>query len=98
MNKKFSIMAINIDKIFDEIDDYVKQGHATKNYIAPYLFMNEETAKAIQSEVNKNNILYDPSLLSNIPNKNTQGGVYATFTGYKVFIDDDLKFGIVEIR
>jgi hypothetical protein len=59
--------------------------------------MNEDTARAIESEVGVNDIIIDNDTLAN-KIKNTKGGIYATYTGCKVFINNDLKFGIVEIR
>lgn len=88
---KFAIIiTVALEKIDEEIQEYIQQnGH----FVEPYLFMSEDTAKAIEAEVAKN--IYTDSL----PNKkNTKDGVYATYTGYKIFINNDLKFGIVEIR
>lgn len=98
MNKKFSIATINIDKMFKEIDDYINQHYANKNYYncLPYLFMSEDTLKAVERECGiYNRLEYDTQLLSN---KNKKNGVVAEFTGYKVYINNDLAYGIVEIR
>lgn len=93
MNKKFSIVTINIDKIFKELDNYInQQGY----HHLPYLFMSEDTAKAIERECGiYNRPEYDTQLLSN---KNKKNGVYAEFTGYKVYANNDLAYGVVEIR
>lgn len=86
MSKKFSIVqSINLNKIHNEIDDYILQ----TNCFEPYLFMNEETIEAIAKEYP---VPYSDSLDSE--NK----GVKGTHIGYKVFINNDLKFGEVEIR
>ena len=98
MNKKFSIATINIDKIFKEIDNYINQHYSNKNYdnCLPYLFMSEDTAKAIERECGiYNRPEYDTQMLSN---KNKKSGIYAEFTGYKVYINNDLTYGVVEIR
>ena len=88
MSERFSIVkTINIDKIFEEIDNYIMITGETN----PYIFMNEDTSKAIDDEVGIVKWI-DPSSKSNYK------GIEATFTGYKIFINNDLKFGIVEIR
>lgn len=95
MSRKFSIIkTIDLNKIDEQIKEY-KMLHLYGD--APYLFMNEDTAKRIEIEVGADNIVIDNDTLAN-KIKNTKGGVYATYTGYKVFINNDLKFGIVEIR
>lgn len=87
MSKKFSIVqSINLNKIHNEIDDYIIQN----NCFEPYLFMSEETIKAITDEFD---LKY-----SGISFESDSRGVKGTYTGYKVFINNDLKFGIVEIR
>lgn len=86
MSRKFSIATINIDKIFKELDNYIdQQGYNC----LPYLFMNKDTAKAIEFECGIVNRPYDTQSLSN---RN------AEFAGYKVFINNDLRYGVVEIR
>lgn len=88
---RFSIVAIDLSKIDNEISKYIN----INGNFDPYIFMSENTAKAIENEVGAHDIVIDDDL----PNKrNTKDGVYATYTGYKVFINNDLKFGIVEIR
>ena len=88
MSERFSIVkTINIDKIFEEIDNYIMITGETN----PYIFMNEDTSKAIDDEVGVVKWI-DPSAKSNYK------GIEATFTGYKIFINNDLEFGIVEIR
>ena len=93
MNRKFYILKVNIDYIFKELDNYINQNGYE---CLPYLFMNEETIKAIERECGiYNRPEYDTQLLSN---KNKKNGVVAEFTGYKVYINNDLTFGVVEIR
>lgn len=87
MSKKFSIVqSINLNKIHKEIDEYILQ----TNCFEPYLFMSEKTIDAITKEYN---IAYTDSSL-----ESKTRGVKQTYTGYKVFVNNDLKFGIVEIR
>lgn len=92
-SRKFSIVkTIDIDRIFNEIDNYINQNGY--DYL-PYLFMNKETADAIEYEVEKcSPVIFDASL----SDKHSKDGIYGKFTGYKIFIDNGLKFGVVEIR
>lgn len=93
MSRKFSIVAIvDLSRIDDEITKYVN----LNGNFDPYIFMNEDTAKAIENEVSANNVIIDGV---DLPNKrNIKNGISATYSGYKVFINNDLRFGIVEIR
>lgn len=93
MSRKFSIITgIDFGMLDNEISKYVN----INGNFDPYIFMNEDTAKAIENEVGTHDIVIDDI---DLPNKrNTKDGVCATYTGYKVFINNDLKFGIVEIR
>ena len=87
MSKKFSIVQpINLNKIHNEIDDYILQ----TDCFEPYLFMSEKTIEAIVKEYS---LTYSDSSL-----KSESKGVKGTYVGYKVFVNNDLKFGIVEIR
>ena len=87
MSRKFTIVrTLDIDKIIEEIDSYVM----ITGEFNPYIFMSEETSKAIEKEVMVEWL--DPSLKSNYKGKEV------TFAGCKVFINNDLKFGVVEIR
>ena len=94
MSRKFSIIkTIDLEKIDDEIQRY-KMLYQRDD---PYFFMSEDTARAIECELNLGNIVINnDSLINKI--KNTKGGVYATYSGHQVFINNNLKFGIVEIR
>ena len=93
MNKKFSIIKqIDIEKIFKEIDNYRNQ--SGYDYL-PHLFMNKDTMDAIERGIQAKDVwIYDASSFSSC----CGNGVCAKLTGYKVFIDNDLDFGIVEIR
>lgn len=93
MSRKFSIVAtVDLSRIDEEITRYV---NLSCNF-DPYIFMNEDTARAIEEEVGAHDIVIDGVDLSN--KRNTKDGVCATYSGYKVFINNDLRFGIVEIR
>lgn len=89
MSKKFSIVqSININKIYKEINEYILQN----NCFEPYIFMNEETIEAIIKETPVTENISDSSP------KLKHDGVIGAYAGYKVFINNDLSFGIVEIR
>lgn len=88
MSKKFSIVTVNLSKIDNEITKYIN----LNGNFDPYIFMNEDTARAIENEVGAHDIVDSPN------KRNTKNGIYATYSGYKVFINNDLRFGIVEIR
>lgn len=83
MSRKFSIVrTIDIGKIIEEIDNYIM----ITGELTPYVFMSEDTIKAIEKE------------FSTTYKDTTYKGKKTTFAGYRVFINDDLRFGIVEIR
>lgn len=84
MRKKFSIVEIDINKIFKEIDDYECRTGDTD----PYIFMNGATAIELESLAH-----FDPV---EIPY--SRSGTVAEFDGYKIFRNDDLGFGEIEIR
>ena len=86
MSKKFSITKtkIDINKLLNNIEEY-----SAVNMINPYLFMNKDTIDELISIVGYN-----------------QDGLFGSqsnymcgyFQGHKVFCDNTLKFGEVEIR
>lgn len=87
MSKKFSIVQrINLNKIHNEVDDYILQ----TNCFEPYLFMSEETTKAIIDEFN---LKYSGTSF-----ESESKGMKGAYPSYKVFVNNDLEFGIVEIR
>ena len=93
-NRKFSIIkTIDIYRIFNEIDNEIDNYINQNGYdYMPYLFMNKDTADAIWHEVKKClPVVYDA-------NKCSKDGAYGKFANCKIFIDNDLKFGTVEIR
>ena len=84
MSKTFSIVkTIDIDKILDEIvSNFINTGEEH-----PYLFMNKDTVVAIAREIETpyvNDIKLD--------------GIVAKYHGYKIYLNNDLTFGEVEIR
>ena len=84
---KFSIIAtVDLSRIDEEIEQYV----SLNGNLNPYIFMSEDTARAVECEVGADDFPSQRDAKS--------GGMYATYTGYKVFINNDLRFGIVEIR
>lgn len=94
MSKKFSIIKIiDLAKLDKEIKEYKRTHQWNED---PYIFMNESTAKAIESEIKEDNVVIDDTLTNKI--KNSKNGIYGIYVGYKIFIDNDLSFGIVEIR
>lgn len=90
MSKKFSIIqSLDIDKLDYEIQNYIN----ISNNRNPHIFMSDATADKIAQH-------YDPvDIYSNV-----RLGVkdrcehMAVYTGYKVFTDNSLKFGDIEIR
>lgn len=93
MSRKFSIVAtIDLSRIDDEIEKYVN----LNGNFDPYIFMNEDTVRAIENEVGAHDIIIDS--VDSLNKRSTKDGMYATYSGYKVFINNDLRFGIVEIR
>lgn len=96
MSRKFSIItAINFDKLDNEISEYV-QYHGNFD---PYIFMSEDTANAIESECEVQFGFIAKDINSNVkPKGDAKNGIKASYCGYKVFINNDLKYGIVEIR
>lgn len=96
MSRKFSIITtINFDKLDNEISEYVQcNGH-----FDPYIFMSENTANAIESECEIQLGFSAKEINSNVkPKGDIKNGVKGSYCGYKVFINNDLKYGIVEIR
>ena len=87
MNRKFSIIQkIDISELDRMIDKYKIATGETN----PYLFMNKSTIDAIPIT---NDTLYNLNQVCAMVN-----GIAAYYCGYKVFRDDTLDFGEVEIR
>ena len=86
MSKKFSIVRtkIDINKLLNNIEEY-----SIINMVKPYLFMNKDTINELVSPIG-----YKADGLWGIQSSSMCG----YFQGYKVFCDNTLKFGEVEIR
>lgn len=90
MSKKFSIVrTIDFEKLNYEINGCV----ALTGEKNPYIFMNKDTIDAITSACEVTHVHpYDAAYTTN---REDCKGYYC---GYKVFVDNDLKFGEVEVR
>lgn len=87
IDRKFSIaQKIDMDELNNMIDKYQCYTGETN----PYLFMNKSTIDAIPTV---DNTIYN---LQQIYAK--ANGIAGYYCGYKVFRDDTLDFGEVEIR
>lgn len=86
MNKKFSIIRakIDIDKLLNNIKEY-----SIVSLTNPYLFMKKSTIDELISILD-----YKPDELWDVQSSCMCG----YFQGCKVFCDNTLKFGEVEIR
>lgn len=86
MSKKFSITKtkIDINKLVANIEEY-----SVINMTKPYVFMNKDTVDELISQVG-----YKPDGLWGVQSSCMCG----YFHGYKVFCDNTLNFGEVEIR
>ena len=88
MGKKFSILkTIDIDKLYKDVNEYIYET-GEKN---PYIFMHNDTIEAIANEV------VEPYMKKN-KNYITRSGVVAEYCGYKIFSNNELKFGEIELR
>lgn len=86
MSKKFStIRMADFGKLNYEIDSY----QVTTGETNPYLFMNKNTVNTIINSYKEFNIS---------PYKIHKDDCIGCYKGYKVFIDNDLKLGEIEIR
>lgn len=86
MSKFFITRIIDVDKLNEKLDEFI----CTTGESNPYLFMNENTIKALPNVDNA------PYNLGQIYAK--ANGVVGCYCGYKIFRDDTLYFGEVEIR
>ena len=87
MNRKFSIIEkINMAELDKVIDEYKCQTGGTN----PYLFMHKSTIDAIPVIDDTLHNLYEITV--------KVSGIAGCYRGYKIFRDDSLDFGEVEIR
>lgn len=86
MKRKLSIIQkIDVAELNNMIDEY----QCTTGKTNPYLFMNKSTIDAISTV---------SDALYNLQRICTKLNGIADYRGYKVFRDDSLEFGEVEIR
>lgn len=92
MSRKFSIVkTIDYDKISSEIEEYIMRTGEK-----PYLFMHIDTIDTIWNELKSTFTKFvDPSYVLN-NSKSTD--VRAEYEGCRIYVNNDLKFGEVEIR
>ena len=91
MRKKFSIIKVDINKLDEEINDYeCRTGDAD-----PYLFMSKDTIIAFLEELEPCLGVY---LTKDSLRKTRLNGKIGIYEGHKVFEDNDLDFGEIEIR
>ena len=85
---RFSILkSLDLEKISQNICIY-----ECETGEIPYLFMNEETIRALYNEISDCFITKE-----SFESLNSQGMV-GSFEGYKLYPNNDLEFGEVEIR
>lgn len=82
MSRKFSIFSM---MMLNEVLKEIDEYIMLTGEMNPYIFMSTDTARVIREALN-------PTVTSSYK------GSDATLCGYKVFINDGLKYGIVEIR
>jgi len=87
VNRKFSIVK-KID--MNELDKMIDEYQCFTGEMNPYLFMNKRTVDAIATV--DDNIYCPWQIRGNV------NGITGYYHGYKVFRDDSLDFGDVEIR
>ena len=85
MSEKFKFYILDLCKLHDMVDMFI----ATTNEDNPYIFMNKQTIRSIYAQEELQNcIIYKSELNKIMPQ----------FMGYKVFENNELEFGEVEIR
>lgn len=90
MSKKFSIVkSLDVDKLDNEIQNYIHISGRKD----PYIFMSDATADKIAQHYDSVDIYSNVRL--GVKDRCEHMAVY---TGYKVFTDNSLKFGDIEIR
>lgn len=91
MIEKFSILkSLDLEKINKNINIYESETGEE-----PYLFMNQETGNAVYEQVTENlrgSGIYDEVILDSFDNR------LGLYKGYRVFQNNNLEFGEVEIR
>ncbi len=87
MSKKFSIVkTLDESKLREELYIYMNEQQEE-----PYIFLNRETITELKSKYIN---LPCPLIYRNI----YRNGVIGTYQGFKVYENNDLKYGEVELR
>lgn len=96
MSKKFSIAkAVDIEKLGNQIERYEEE----TSHRDIYVFMNYDTIETIKNQTLGSILNYpDFNSLDTILSLKKYNGLIGYYQGYKVFRDDTLSFGEVEIR
>ena len=95
MNKKFSILkSLDTNKLDKQIEEYES---ATGE--VPYLFMSNSTGNAMLKEVcvNCDSVIYATDFTEMLRIMHP-GAAIGAYKGYKIYENNDLSFGEVEIR
>ena len=95
MSKKFSILkSLDINKLDKQIDNY-----ECETGEVPYLFMSSSTGNEMLKEVctNCGSVIYASDAIEMLRVMHP-GAVIGSYKGYKVYENNDLAFGEVEIR
>lgn len=92
MRDTFSIIKMDLDKLNKKIDEY----RCITNESNPYIFMSEDTAKSVEFTISPLNVFL--CITSKDKYEREPNGRIAEYTGYKVFINNDLEYGEIEIR
>ena len=88
MGRKFSIIrTVDLNELNMQIEDYKCETHE----LEPYIFANEETIKSMIE-------CSDIGWFIEDVNKAKVKGIVGRYDGYKIFPDNELTFGEVEIR
>ena len=84
--KFYIVKDLDIDRIYREIEKY----YAENSSGCPYLFMNQETVDKLPTESSKPFYYFNAAT--------STMGYIGQFCGCKVFKDNSLRYGEVEIR
>lgn len=91
MSRTFSIVkAVDLDRLDREINTYINVT-GERN---PYIFMSNDTADAIANVTNPLDVFWTRKDF----NVQLKTGARGEYIGYSVFVNDNLKFGEIEIR
>lgn len=91
MSEKFSIITIDTNKLNEKICNYIYKTGETN----PYIFMSKDTIVSFLEELEPCLGVY---LAKDSLGKARLNGKIGLYEGHKVFEDNDLSFGEVEVR